>query len=170
MSAPDRSQQVVTVVNQHQDLFGSEEGRRQILAYVCAALNVTDGGDWGLLLKPGGKIPADIIVWRLTREHIDVLTDTAATWIPKGVIAPDWEWIEADRSQPSPGPTLAPSPTHGYDEAAVIPFTKLCVALLGQDAGRVGVNCARMQFDAVTLGYEVAIEKHLRELHAEVRR
>jgi hypothetical protein len=54
-----------------------------------------------------------------------------------------------------------------YDEAEVIAFTLDCLKLT-TDVGRIGVNCARMQFDAETLGYAASREKHWRELQAEL--
>lgn len=56
-----------------------------------------------------------------------------------------------------------------YDEQEVIAFAKDCDALLRPDSGRVGVNCARMQWDACNgMGYPASRAKHLAELQAEV--
>ena len=55
-----------------------------------------------------------------------------------------------------------------YDEAEVVAFAKDADALLAPDSGRVGVVCARMQFDAFALGYAASRAKHLRELQAEL--
>lgn len=54
-----------------------------------------------------------------------------------------------------------------YDEDEVKEFALDCVALVAQDAGRVGVNCARMQHDAELMGYERSRFKHLNELRVE---
>src|ERR1019366_3277751 len=54
-----------------------------------------------------------------------------------------------------------------YDESQVVQFAQDCVAVTS-DVGRVGVQCARMQFDAMTMGYAVARSKHIAELKAEV--
>lgn len=71
---------------------------------------------------------------------------------------------------PRPQPAPSPAPSVGYDEGEVVAFAQDCDALLHPDSGRVGVNCARMQFDAATMGYEASRAKHLAELHAEVGR
>jgi hypothetical protein len=56
-----------------------------------------------------------------------------------------------------------------YQEDQVVAFAKDCDALLRPDSGRVGVNCARMQWDACNgMGYEKSRAKHLAELQAEV--
>lgn len=56
-----------------------------------------------------------------------------------------------------------------YREEEVVEFAKQCDALLRPDSGRVGVNCARMQWDACNgMGYEKSRAKHLAELQAEV--
>lgn len=56
-----------------------------------------------------------------------------------------------------------------YDESEVIEFAKQCDALLHPDSGRVGVNVARMQWDACNgMGYTASRAKHLAELQAEV--
>ncbi len=56
-----------------------------------------------------------------------------------------------------------------YQEDQVVAFAKDCDALLHPDSGRVGVNCARMQWDACNgMGYAASRAKHLRELQNEV--
>jgi hypothetical protein len=56
-----------------------------------------------------------------------------------------------------------------YDETEVIAFAKECDAYLQPDSGRVGVMCARMQYDACNgLGYTASRAKHLRELQLEL--
>ena len=75
MSAPDRSGEAAAVVNQHRDLLGTDDSRRLILPYICAALNVLDNGQWGLLEKQERTppfVPSDIIVWKPTMEAIQV--------------------------------------------------------------------------------------------------
>jgi hypothetical protein len=65
-----------------------------VLRGLCGDLNGLDGGRWGLLLKNDGRIPADILVWRPTREHFDVLSDFGPAWQNDGVIADNWNWLE----------------------------------------------------------------------------
>lgn len=56
-----------------------------------------------------------------------------------------------------------------YEEDQVVAFAIDCDKLLRPDSGRVGVNCARMQYDACNgMGYEKSRAKHLAELRAEV--
>lgn len=56
-----------------------------------------------------------------------------------------------------------------YNETEVVEFAKQCDALLRPDSGRVGVNVARMQWDACNgMGYTASRAKHLAELQAEV--
>lgn len=56
-----------------------------------------------------------------------------------------------------------------YNEDEVVGFAKDCEALLTpNNAGRVGVNCARMQYDAMSMGYAASRAKHLNELKAEL--
>ena len=93
MSIPNRTNEVAAIVAHPMDLFGSEDGRRRILDVICAGLNVQDGGNWGKLEKPGPRTPADIIVWRPTLEHADVLTDSGPMWHVHGPIQPDWKWV-----------------------------------------------------------------------------
>lgn len=87
-----------------------DDRKRELLHVVVRGLNQQDGGNWGELLKTdqGGYIPADIIVWRPTMEHFDVLTDSGPMWEPKGVVSnPAWLWVAAPGgavSTPTPQP------------------------------------------------------------------
>lgn len=111
--APNRSIEAAAVVNQHRHLLGTDDSRRLILPYICAALNVVDDGQWGLLEKQERTppfIPSDIIVWKPTMEHIDVMTGDGPVWINYGpVLNPRWVWVDADRMSPAE-PTPAPEP------------------------------------------------------------
>jgi hypothetical protein len=119
MNAPDRSAEVAAFVISNRNLFNSRPGieadaiRRDALIPICQHLNTLDNGKWGRLTKldQGGKIPADIIVWRDTKEHFDILTgadrpeDTQATWDAKGPARDGWEWLEVTAATPtSPQP------------------------------------------------------------------
>jgi hypothetical protein len=56
-----------------------------------------------------------------------------------------------------------------YDESEVVAFALDITPLIPTDPGRVGVNCARMQYDACAgMGYPASRAKHLAELQAEV--
>lgn len=98
---PDRSAQVAAFVAANSSLLDGDEGhRRDLLGMICRELNLTnpgDGNNWGLLTKNDRTppfIPSDILVWNPTLEHVDVLTDTAATWLVIGVIPPEWSWTK----------------------------------------------------------------------------
>ena len=100
MSAPARAAEVVAIVERHRDLFGTDDSRRGILYHICAELNKTDSGHWGLLRKDdqGGFVPSDIIMWRPMREIFDVLLGgpDRAGWLPLGVVTnPSWVWMAA---------------------------------------------------------------------------
>lgn len=95
----------------------TDEGRRANLFTIIRALNKIDAGQWGALVKTdqGNKIPGDILVWRPTMEHFDVITGAGdPAWIPDGVItyAP-WQWFDVgdhavidvpDPEEPDPDP------------------------------------------------------------------
>jgi hypothetical protein len=115
MSAPDRSALVASVVNAHRELFGTDDTRRGLLYYICEALNKDDGGEWGVLVKDdrGGFIPSDVIVYRSTMEHFDVLQGApdGPSWQPHGPITnPRWRWERATTMLFAPGTLLTPAP------------------------------------------------------------
>jgi hypothetical protein len=93
----------------------ADDGRRANLYAVGRYLNTLDAGQWGCLVKTdqGGKIPADILVWRDTREHFDVITgDGGPAWIAYGTVPkPEWVWRAipdgpAPPSEPDPEPDM----------------------------------------------------------------
>ena len=182
MSAPDRSSEVATIVGAHKALLdGNEDHRRQVLVFICDELNSDDHGQWGVLSKDDRDppfIPSDIIVWRQSREHFDVLTDSGPTWIPRGPIQDAWSWQPArvvDGGGDAPRPPQPRPPTyHSYDESQVVAFQRDVVDTYAS-AGRVVdlsnvVWAARMQYDAATaLTYAESRAKHLAALRAELR-
>lgn len=119
-SAPDRSGDVARIVSQHPEAFRGDpatvdDRKRALLPVIVRELNVQDGGRWGLLTKTdqGGKVPADVIVWRPTLEHFDVLTDRGPMWGPHGPVQnPAWLWTAVTGSpEPRPpGPSDPPAP------------------------------------------------------------
>ncbi len=82
-----------------------DDAKSKVLPFVVNALNTADAATgWGVLVKTdqGDKIPGDIVVWRSTMQHFDVMTDTEAIWDEKGVVTnPAWVWR-------APGPTKQP--------------------------------------------------------------
>jgi hypothetical protein len=120
MNAPDRSVEVIGIVNQHFDLFGTDDTRRGILFFVCRDLNLVDEGRWGVLVKTDQNnfIPSDIIIDAVTREHFDVLAGDPdrPSWQPRGVVTnPAWLWQSAELVKPTnitpvPIPPAPPEP------------------------------------------------------------
>jgi len=100
----------------HPEAFGppddTNDARRLtfLREILIPTLNRTDGGKWGLLKKTnqGDRIPCDVLVWRDTREHFDVLTGVGATWLAFGVLVnPAWVWEPAIPDLP---PIVVPTP------------------------------------------------------------
>lgn len=114
-TAPDRSSAVSQIVSRNTKYFTGDDGRRELLVVIACELNKTDAGNWGRLAKNdrGGFIPADILVWKPTLEHFDVLTDSGAMWNPDGPIQPSWAWSPVNCAgapvpTPDPGPVTPP--------------------------------------------------------------
>ena len=111
-SAPDRAGDVERFMNANVHRFnGTDARRREVLFDLIRHLNVEDNGNWGALQKTdqGNKIPADIIVWRPTREHFDIFTDIGAIWRVVGVLSnPHWIWLQVEG--PTPAPPAPPAP------------------------------------------------------------
>jgi hypothetical protein len=99
---PDRASEVAAIANAHLDLLdGNEDHRRDLAGIIARELNLTipaDGNNWGLLQKNDRTppfIPADILVWKPTGEHVDILTDDGPMWGVHGPISAAWAWIGA---------------------------------------------------------------------------
>lgn len=113
-SAPDRQRDVETFMNANVHRFnGTDDRRREVLFDLIRHLNVQDNGQWGALQKTERVppfIPADIIVWRTTREHFDVLTDTGAIWRAVGPLTNHaWIWLQVEGANvPPPRPPPPP--------------------------------------------------------------
>jgi hypothetical protein len=131
---PYRKAEVVRIVAQHTALFGTEDGRRRILDYICADLNQQDDGNWGKLKKPPPRgIPADTIVWKPTGDHVDVLSDTGPVWIERGLIKDSWKWIPAepvDDEEPEPDEPDDTEPTEPDGDIANLLVLQTRVAAL----------------------------------------
>lgn len=101
MNAPDRSDEVKRIYDDlpptdvmENGKFPNDDVRRvYLLETLLPELHKIDKS-WGYLIKTdqGNKIPSDIIVWKDTMEHFDVLTDTGPAWQPDGVV-PNDKWI-----------------------------------------------------------------------------
>ena len=125
--APTRQAEVAAIAAQHPEAFvgpaaSADERKLALLGTIVVALNRQDRGLWGELLKTdqGGKVPADIIVWRPTMEHFDVLSDSGPLWGPSGVVTnPAWVWMAVPDDAGAPLPPVGhppqPVPPSGPD-------------------------------------------------------
>jgi len=112
---------------------------RRLLPHLIDAMPANERANWGVLEKRTSKpwyVPYDILVWKPTREHFDVLTskplsgdknDTTGsrrligTWIEVGVLPKaTWHWCEWNKTatpivplahaDPPPPPPPDPKP------------------------------------------------------------
>jgi hypothetical protein len=136
MNAPDRSGTVRAFYASHPEHFTADrhdENRRRSLPSLIAHLDDTHPGDrgkWGVLVKTDRnlKIPCDVLVWKDTGEHFDVMDSQGGMWNPHGPISVNgggaWFWAppsvvdpagEERALRPPPyddaGPNPNPSPT-----------------------------------------------------------
>lgn len=106
---PDRSAQIAPIVAANIGLLdGNDNHKRDLAGIIARKLNVDNAGDgnnWGLLEKADRVPPfvaTDILVWKPTLDHVDVLTDSAATWSPNGIITnPAWLWKDPGNGEGS---------------------------------------------------------------------
>jgi hypothetical protein len=122
MSAPNRKKEVEAICRRYPQAFGppseTQDARRRLLIPIVAReLNKKDGGNWGVLYRNDrqdddpmpGRLTSDVIVWKPTMEHFDVLTANGAMWQGHGPITdPDWDWRDPsefktwDLNEPEP--------------------------------------------------------------------
>jgi hypothetical protein len=139
MTAPDRHNEVAAAfvelgLTEHPEVPG-DEPRRQNLFAVIRYLNRLDNGKWGALRKDdqGGKIPADILVWRDTLEHFDIIAGATGKprWDPYGPIGKPygdprvWHWHEVPALEPPDNPPPEPDP----DPQLPLDATELAAAI-----------------------------------------
>lgn len=139
-SAPFRASDVNAIATQHPEAFqcptDPDPCKLRLLPIIIRTLNLQDGGNWGLLMKTdqGNKIPADIIVWRPTMEHIDILNDGGPMWDPKGVIGnAKWIWLAADGGSTPTPPTLGTPPTPPASDTSNVFASILALSAARQD-------------------------------------
>jgi hypothetical protein len=141
MNAPDRSATVRAFYAGHPEHFTTDrhdENRRRSLPALITHLEVTHPGDrgkWGVLVKTDRnlKVPCDVIVWKDTGEHFDVMDSQGGLWNAHGPISVNgggaWFWAPSsvvdpageERAlqappydtgpEPEPGPRPEPGPT-----------------------------------------------------------
>lgn len=131
-----------------------KDGGENIAAYRPVGVNVS----FSRICYPDGSI-----FKILGDAGANPLSGNTPAWVDNGVV---------DQSlyvKVTPG-TVVPIISLYYDDDEVVAFAKQITPLLHPDSGRVGDNCARMQFSATTtkLGYTAARVKHLAELRHEL--
>src|SRR5688572_24748806 len=127
MDAPDRSATVRAFYASHPEHFTvdrHDENRRRSLPALIDHLDAThpaDRGKWGVLVKTDRnlKIPCDVLVWKDTGEHFDVMDSQGGMWNPHGPISVNgggaWFWAPPSVVDPSGEErALQPPP---YDDA-----------------------------------------------------
>lgn len=168
-SAPDRAGEVDTIVRAHPEFFGSDDARRDGLKVIVCALNTHDGGNWGRLVKldQGGKIPADHIVWRPTREHFDVLTDTGPMWGNSGVLTnPQWQWSAVDCGN-TPAPVDPPAPPNLEPVYAALKDLSVQIGVLN---ARIAEEAATRESETDALGVRIfELEKRVIPIRCVVK-
>lgn len=142
--APYRAAEVAQILSALPPAVESatDDARRANLFAIARQLNARGDCCWGVLVKTdqGNKIPADILVWRPTLEHFDVMSGSNPpgapvnpTWDPKGIVpngrwmwqaAPDGSLPDPPQSAPPPSPSGSPAPiivtTPAIDWSAVL--------------------------------------------------
>ena len=113
MNAPDRSATVRAFYAVHPEHFTADrhdENRRRSLPALITHLETmhpTDRGKWGVLVKTdrGNRIPCDVLVWRDTGEHFDVMNSQGGMWDPHGPISANgggaWFWAPPSAVDPN---------------------------------------------------------------------
>lgn len=125
MAIPNRSKEVKAIAAKYPQSFGPPDetidARRRLLMPILAReLNKLDGENWYLLNrldrqdedpKPG-RLTSDVLVWKPTKEHVDVLSASGAMWSVLGPVTdPDWQiehwslWPSWDTQAPTEPPT-----------------------------------------------------------------
>lgn len=154
-----------------------DEIGRRLLPHIIDAMPAEDAGNWGVLQKPN-KIPYDVLVWKPTLEHFDVMSSAATTpgnrrlqpvWINNGTLPdPSWVWKdwrsagivplgESPVPQPNPEPTPTPQPQ---------PQPEPCKFAV-DDQLRADVNALRGQIAALQFALADAMETITKQIEAK---
>lgn len=125
MKAPDRSREVREILGTVPVAVKTvaDVGRRTNLFLIARVLNRLEASpEWGVLTKTdqGNKIPGDILVWRSTMEHFDVITGAGLpAWQPDGIVpSARWIWTAVDGEGPPPPPPPPPPASATLEEVA----------------------------------------------------
>ena len=112
---PNRTAEAQLVADAHPNLWTGSDNKRQLTGMICTALNRLDGGQWGLMSKDDRNppfVPEDIIMWRPTRAHIDVMSDSGTVpWIVHTETPSAWTWVSCGSTPTEPTPVPIPGPT-----------------------------------------------------------
>lgn len=139
MAAPNRKAIIEQILVKFADQITAPSSEvdgigRRLLPHFIEAMPPEDGANWGVLEKRTSNpysVPYDILVWKPTREHIDVLTSSEvssgvrrlrATWGNIGPLPkPTWHWcawwqtqtpiVPLPSNDPIPGPDPEPPPS-----------------------------------------------------------
>lgn len=127
MAVPNRSKEIKAIAAKYPQAFGGDEAtldarRRLLMPILCRELNKLDGENWYLVNrldredddpKPG-RLTSDVLAWKPTMEHVDMLSSSGTMWhvLPK-ITDPQWKlehwsnWPSWDDVTP---PTPVPTP------------------------------------------------------------
>lgn len=140
MNAPNRLSTIEQVWNEtypNGHTFPNDDERRVFLLETLLPVLSALEPQWGYLLKTDRNppfIPSDIIMWKDTKEHFDVLTGTGPAWQPDGVMEnPLWLWVGGGSTNPNPpGPTPPSETPSGSTIQQLITIQELVRGLQGQ--------------------------------------
>lgn len=112
--APDRREEVRGLVQKYRPMLtGDDDKGRIVTGLMCNDLNVFDGGLWGMLIKNDRNppfVPYDVLVWKPTLEHFDVLSGVNPEWINDGPIREGWAWLVCPLAEAPPPPVVVVPP------------------------------------------------------------
>lgn len=131
MAVPNRSKEIKAIAAKYPQAFGGDEAtldarRRLLMPILCRELNKLDGENWFLVNrldrqdddpKPG-RLTSDVLAWKPTMEHVDMLSASGTMWhVLPPITDPDWRlehWANwpswDDVNTPKPEPPVIPTP------------------------------------------------------------
>lgn len=112
--APNRRAEAQLVADAHPELWQGADNKRRLTTLICTVLNRQDNDMWGLLSKDDRNppyVPEDILMWRPTRVHVDVASDSGRVpWIVHENTPSVWSWVSCGAQLPTPGPGVPDVP------------------------------------------------------------
>lgn len=157
--APNREDEVKQLVARYRPMLdGSDDKGRVVTGLVCNDLNRLDAGQWGMLIKNDRNppfVPYDILVWRPTKEHFDVLSGLNSNWQNAGVIPISWDWLACPASSPdtTPPPVVTPPPPQAESNVlpVVLDLQRLANAIYAFDVAHEAAELNRAEAAAAQL-------------------